>query len=442
MIDIRLAREDPDAVKTALGRRAVDPADIDLLLEADARARNAVGRRDELRARVKDISRQVAEARRADDSGLALRLADESRALGDEATGLGAEADAAQAEVRDRLLWLPNLPSDDAPAGAGPEDNVTVRRWPDQPRSYAEHQRVAHWEVGEALGVLDMERGAKLSGSMFPLYRGPGARLIRALTSFALDQHTGAAGAGHVDSGVFEEIRPPTMVRTDTMVATGLLPKFSEEAYHLERDDLWAIPTAEAPLTSMYRDEILDEAVLPLRMTAATPCFRREAGAAGRDTRGLLRVHEFDKVELFAYATADQSAAVHQDMVERVERLLQALDLEYRVLDLCAGDLGNSSARTFDLEVYAPGSDMWLEVSSVSWFRDYQARRGNIRYRPAAGGSPLFVHTLNGSALAWARIWAALMETGRQADGSVILPEALAPYLGGATVVSAGTSKR
>jgi seryl-tRNA synthetase len=177
-------------------------------------------------------------------------------------------------------------------------------------------------------------------------------------------------------------------------------------------------------------------------MTAATPCFRREAGAAGRDTRGLLRVHEFDKVELYAYATADQSAAVHQDMVERVERLLQALDLEYRVLDLCAGDLGNSSARTFDLEVYAPGSDMWLEVSSVSWFRDYQARRGNIRYRPAAGGSPLFVHTLNGSALAWARIWAALMETGRQADGSVVLPEALAPYLGGATVVSAGTSKR
>jgi seryl-tRNA synthetase len=417
MIDIRLARDDPEAVKAALGRRGVDPAEIDGLLDADARARNAVGRRDELRAHVKDLSRQVAEARRAGDDGLAGRLMTESRQLGDEATGLGADADAAQAEVRDRLLWLPNLPAADAPDGAGPEDNRTVRRWPEAPRTYAEHQRVPHWEVGEALGILDMERGAKLSGSMFPLYR--------ALTGLALDRHADA----------FEEIRPPTLVRTDTMVSTGHLPKFSDEAYHLERDDLWAIPTAEVPLTSMYRDDILDEEDLPMRLTAASACFRREAGAAGRDTRGLLRVHEFDKVELFAYATGDQAAAVHADMVERVEVLLRALDLEYRVLDLCTGDLGNSSARTFDLEVYAPGSDMWLEVSSVSWFRDYQARRANIRYRPTAGGTPVFVHTLNGSALAWARIWAALVEAGRGPDGSVVLPEVLAPYLGGTTVM-------
>ncbi|HVC72014.1 MAG TPA: serine--tRNA ligase [Acidimicrobiales bacterium] len=425
MIDIRLARDDPDAVKAALSRRAVDPAEIDNLLDADARARNAVGRRDELRARVKDLSRQVAEARRGGDDGLAARLAAESRQLGDEATKLGADADAAQAEVRDRLLWLPNLPAEEAPDGAGPEDNPTIRRWPDQPRSYEDHQRMAHWEVGEQLGILDMERGAKLSGSMFPLYRGAGARLIRALTAFALDHHAEA----------FEEIRPPTLVRTDTMVSTGHLPKFSDEAYHLERDDLWAIPTAEVPLTSMYRDDILEEQALPLRLTAATACFRREAGAAGRDTRGLLRVHEFDKVELFAYATAAQAPEVHADMVERVEILLRALDLEYRVLDLCTGDLGNSSARTFDLEVYAPGSDMWLEVSSVSWFREYQARRANIRYRPAAAGPPLFVHTLNGSALAWARIWAALIETGRRPDGSVALPDALGPYLGGITVL-------
>jgi seryl-tRNA synthetase len=426
MIDIRLAREDPDAVKAALARRGVDPADIDLLVDADARARNAVGRRDELRARVKDLSRHVADARRAGDDGLAGRLAAESRSISDEGTKLGADADAAQAEVRDRLLWLPNLPADEAPDGAGPEDNPTVRRWPDEPRTYADHQRVPHWEVGERLGILDMERGAKLSGSMFPLYRGAGARLIRALTAFALDHHADA----------FEEVRPPTLVRTDTMVSTGHLPKFSDDAYHVERDDLWAIPTAEVPLTSMYRDDILDEAALPLRLTAATACFRREAGAAGRDTRGLLRVHEFDKVELFAYATALQAAAVHADMVERVEILLRTLDLEYRVLDLCTGDLGNSAARTFDLEVYAPGSEMWLEVSSVSWFREYQARRANIRYRPGAGGAPLFVHTLNGSALAWARIWAALVETGRRADGSVSLPEALAPYLGGATVLT------
>jgi seryl-tRNA synthetase len=426
MIDIRVAREDPDAVKAALGRRGVDPAEIDQLLEADARARHAVGRRDELRAHVKDLSRRVAEARRGGDDALAGRVVAESRELGDEATKLGVDADAAQAEVRERLLWLPNLPAEDAPDGTGPEDNPVVRRWPDEPRSYAEHQRVPHWETGETLGLLDMERGAKLSGSMFPLFRGAGARLIRALTTFALDHHTDD----------FEEVRPPTLVRTDTMVSTGHLPKFADEAYHLERDDLWAIPTAEVPLTSMYRDDILDEDALPLKLTAATACFRREAGAAGRDTRGLLRVHEFDKVELFAYATAAQASAVHADMVDRVEVLLRALDLEYRVLDLCTGDLGNSAARTFDLEVYAPGSDMWLEVSSVSWFRDYQARRANIRYRPSGGG-PVFVHTLNGSALAWARIWAALIETGRRPDGSVVLPDALAPYLGGATVLTA-----
>jgi seryl-tRNA synthetase len=262
---------------------------------------------------------------------------------------------------------------------------------------------------------------------MFPLYRGVGARLLRALTSFALDSH----------ADQFEEVRPPTMVLTETMISTGHLPKFEEDAYHLERDDLWAIPTAEVPLTSMWRGDILEEADLPLRLTAATACFRREAGSAGRDTRGLLRVHEFDKVELFAYATPEQAPALLTDMVERAEALLRSLGLQYRVLDLCAGDLGNSAARTFDLEVYAPGVDQWLEVSSVSWCSDYQARRASIRYRQAAGGSPVLVHTLNGSALAWARIWAALVETGRRADGSVVLPEVLAPYLRGQVVIPA-----
>ena len=221
------------------------------------------------------------------------------------------------------------------------------------------------------------------------------------------------------------------------MVSTGHLPKFEEEAYHLERDDLWAIPTAEVPLTSMWRGDVLEEADLPLKLTAGTACYRREAGAAGRDTRGLLRVHEFDKVELFAYSTPDQAPALLGSMVARAEALLRQLGLQYRVLDLCTGDIGNSAARTFDLEVYSPGVDQWLEVSSVSWCTDYQARRANIRYRPAAGGAPVFVHTLNGSALAWARIWAALVETGRRADGSVVLPEVLAPYLRGETVIPA-----
>jgi seryl-tRNA synthetase len=421
MIDIRLVREDRAAVAASLRRRGVDASEVDRLFDADQRARDAVGRRDELRAKVKELSRQVGEARRAGDDKRAAGLSEESRALGDEEKQLDAEADESQAEVRRLLLWLPNLPAADAPDGAGPEDNPVVRRWPETPRTYGDHQRVPHWESGPQLGLLDLERGAKLSGSMFPLYRGAGARLLRALGAFALDHH----------APDYEEIRPPTLVRSETMESTGHLPKFADEAYHIERDDLWAIPTAEVPLTSMHRGDILEEVDLPMRLTASTACFRREAGAAGRETRGLLRVHEFDKVELFAYATAEQAPDVHAEMVRKVDELLMALELEYRVVDLCAGDLGNSAARTFDFEVYAPGADQWLEVSSVSWFGDYQARRANVRYRPAGGGQPRFVHTLNGSALAWARIWAALVEAGRRSDGSVELPAALGPYMGG-----------
>ena len=426
MIDIRLVREDRAAVAASLGRRGVDPADVERLFEADARTRQAVKDRDELRARVKELSRQAGQARRAGDEATFGALTEQSRALSDEEKGHDLEADEAQAEVRRLLLWLPNLPSVDAPDGAGPEDNVVLRHWPETARKYAEHQRVPHWDLGPALGILDLERGAKLSGSMFPLFRGTGSRLLRALTAFALDRHAGS----------YEEIRPPTLVRTETMESTGHLPKFADEAYHVERDDLWAIPTAEVPLTSMHRGDVLDEADLPIRLTAATPCFRREAGAAGRETRGLLRVHEFDKVEIFAYATAEQARDVHAEMVGRVDELLVDLGLEYRIVDLCTGDLGNSAARTFDFEVYAPGSDQWLEVSSVSWFGDYQARRAGVRYRPAEGGQPRFVHTLNGSALAWARIWAALVESGRQADASVVLPEVLAPYLGGERTIA------
>jgi seryl-tRNA synthetase len=250
--------------------------------------------------------------------------------------------------------------------------------------------------------------------------------LARALCQLALDRNADA----------FEEIRPPTVVRTDTMISTGHLPKFADEAYHIERDDLWLIPTAEVPLTSLARDELLDAAELPKRLMAYTPCFRREAGAAGRDTRGLLRVHEFDKVEILAYTTPAQAAAMHAEILARAEGILAALGLAYRVLDLCTGDLGNSSARTFDLEVYAPGCDQWLEASSVSWFSDYQARRANIRYRRPEGGNAV-VHTLNGSALAVPRVWAALVETHRQPDGTVVLPEVLLPYFRGADRITA-----
>ncbi|MFZ0667042.1 MAG: serine--tRNA ligase [Acidimicrobiales bacterium] len=425
MIDIRLVREQPQAVQAALTRRGLPPDTVERLLAIDSNARSLTGRRDELRAQIKELSRQVADARRSGgDPAAAEELTNTSRELGDAEHQAEATAKEAADELRQMLLDIPNMPSADAPDGAGPEDNVIVARWPEADRTYEDYQRVPHWDVGSALGILDMERGAKLSGSMFPLFRGMGARLLRALTSYALDSHSDA----------FVEVRPPTLVKTDTMISTGHLPKFSDEAYHVERDDLWAIPTAEVPLTSMYRNEILEESQLPARFTAYTSCYRREAGAAGRDTRGLLRVHEFDKVELFAYATAEQSAALLDNMLGRARKILEGLGLEYRVLDLCAADLGQSSARTFDLEAYAPGSDMWLEVSSVSWCSDYQARRANVRYRPDGGGSPVFTHTLNGSALAWARIWAVLIETGRQPDGSVELPEVLRPYLGTTTI--------
>jgi seryl-tRNA synthetase len=426
MIDVRLVREDPAGVRTALARRGVDPAEVDAIAELDASHRAALARQESLRAKVNALSREVGEARRGHDDGLAGRLAEESRRLGEEERAAREETDRIGELLRTRLLTTPNLPADDAPDGSGPEENRVLHQWwPGQEAGEREpvpeeHQRVPHWDVGTALGILDMGRGARLSGSMFPLYRREGARLVRALTSFALARH----------ADLYEEVRPPTLVLTETMVSTGHLPKFADEAYHVERDDLWAIPTAEVPLASMHRGEILEEADLPVRLTAVTQCFRREAGAAGRDTRGLLRVHEFEKVELFAYSTPDQAQAIHAEMLARAEGLLKELGLPYRVVDLCTGDLGAWAKRTFDLEVYAPGSDRWLEVSSVSWVGDYQARRAGVRYRPAGGGSPVLVHTLNGSALAWPRIWAALVEWGRQADGSVRLPDALAPWLG------------
>jgi seryl-tRNA synthetase len=433
MIDIRVLREDPEGVKAALTRRGVDVAEIDAVIAADVAHRALLTRSESLRAEVKAISRAVGEAKRAGDEARAEELSEQSRRLGAEERTAAAEAEVEGEKVRQGLLYLPNIPADEVPDGASEADNVEIRRWwPGQEAGAAEplrldHQHEAHWDIGAALQLLDMERGARLSGSMFPLYRGAGARLLRALTAFALDRHTPA----------YEEIHPPTLVLTETMVSTGHLPKFADDAYHLERDDLWAIPTAEVPLTSMHRGEILEESVLPLRYTAETACFRREAGSAGRDTRGLLRVHEFDKVELFAYTTPEQALDAQADILRRAESLLRELGLRYRVLDLCTGDLGGPSARTFDLEVYSSGVDKWLEVSSTSWYRDYQARRAQVRYRPAAGGPPQLVHTVNGSALAWPRIWAALVENGRQQDGTVLLPECLAPYLGGELLIKA-----
>jgi seryl-tRNA synthetase len=433
MIDIRMLRDDPEGVTAALARRGVEESEIGALLAADVAHRALQTRSESLRSEVKSLSRLVAEARRGGDDTRAEELRARSRLLGEEERALAAEAEGEGERVRQALLYLPNIPADEVPDGESDVDNAEIRRWwPGQDDGAAEppraaHQQVPHWDIGHSLGLLDMERGARLSGSMFPLYRGAGARLLRALTALALDRHTPA----------YEEIRPPTVVLTETMVSTGHLPKFADDAYHIERDDLWAIPTAEVPLTSLHRGEILEESELPLRFTAATACYRREAGSAGRDTRGLLRVHEFDKVELFAYTTPAQALDAQADILRRAESLLQELQLRYRVMDLCTGDLSGASARTFDLEVYSSGVDKWLEVSSTSWYRDYQARRAQVRYRPADGGAPQLVHTVNGSALAWPRIWAALIENGRQEDEAVRLPDCLAPYLGGELVLRA-----
>ena len=435
MIDLAQLRREPDVVKAALARRGVSTSTMDEIIALDAQHRVLLQEAERLRAEVKDLSRQVGEARRVKDAEVADALTLESRALGDKERESSEVTEAVARQLNERLLMIPNIPAPDVPDGLDETGNVEMRRWwvgMDEGvafPTYAEHQRVPHWEIGTQLGILDLESGAKIAGSMFPLFRAGGARLLRALGFFALDRHMAD----------YEEIRPPTFALTETMMSTGHLPKSADDMYAIERDDLWAIPTAEVPLTSMHRGEILDEAKLPIRLTAQTACFRREAGAAGRDTRGLLRVHEFDKVELFAYCTPDQADAAHADILSRAEALLQSLGLTYRVLNLCCGDLGTSSARTLDLEVFSPGVDRWLEVSSVSWFRDFQARRANVRYRTSDGSTAL-VHTVNGSALAWARIWAALVETYRQPDGSILLPDVLATYLGGETRITSKPS--
>ncbi len=423
MLDVRAIRNDPDAVKASLARRGEDTSVVDEVHRLDAELRSLSGRRDQLRAEIRVISNEVGALHREQRREEAEELQAQSRALGAEEKELDERADEVAAQLRELLLRIPNLPADDSPDGAGEEDNVVLRVEQYDESRYEEHQRVPHWVIGEELGILDVERAVKMSGSMFVMYRGQGARLVRALVQFALDR----------SADLYEEVRPPTLVRTETMVATGHLPKFVDEAYHVERDDLWAIPTAEVPLTSLARDEILPESELPRRFCAHTSCFRREAGSAGKDTRGLLRVHEFDKVEILAYCTPDQAAEVHAELLARAEANVRDLGLAYRIVDLCTGDLGNSAARTFDIEVYAPGADQWLEVSSVSWFSDYQARRANLRYRPEGGRGTEVLHTLNGSALAVPRVWAALVETYRQPDGTVAVPEPLQPYLGGAT---------
>ena len=387
---------------------------IDRAVQLDGDRRATIQAVEERKAARNALSQEVARRKRAGES------ADEeqasSRALGEEIATLESELGAAQTELDSLLLQLPNAVLADVPGG-GEEHNAVVRSW-GEPR--AASGVAPHWEIGEKLGLIDLPRGAKIAGSGFIVFRGAGAGLVRGLLNLMLDLHTREHG--------YEEIWVPVLANRSAMTGTSQLPKFEEDMYALSADDLFLIPTAEVPLTNLYREEILPEAELPKGFAAYSPCFRREAGSHGKDTRGLLRVHEFDKVELVRYAPPERSAAELELLTAHAERVLQLLELPYRVVLLAAGDTGFASAKTYDLEVFAPGVGKWLEVSSCSNFTDFQARRADIRYRPADGGKPRFVHTLNGSGLALPRIIAALLEHGQQPDGSVLLPEALRSY--------------
>jgi len=418
MLDVRRLRQEPEAVKAALAKRQPELASaVDRVLARDVERRDALAKVNDLKARRNEASKQVGELKRAGrDAG---DLIAATKSLGDEIAALDEVVRAADADIESILMNAPNTPLEEVAAG-GEAANSVVSTW-GQPRAFGFEPK-PHWEIGERLGILELAIGARLSGSGFPVLRGQGARLQRGLIDWFLDVHTREHG--------YTELRVPYLVTTETMTGTGQLPKFAEDLYQTERDGLWLIPTAEVPVTNFHRDELLKLEDLPVRYTAYTPCFRREAGAAGKDTRGLLRVHQFDKVELVRYEAPERSRAALEELTREAEVLLERLGLHWRRLQLAAGDMGFGNAMTFDLEVWAPGVQKWLEVSSCSSYTDYQARRANLRFRRAQGEKPEFVHTLNGSALALPRVVAALLETYQEEDGSVALPEVLVPYLG------------
>ena len=428
MIDVRLLRTNIEGVRTALARRGKPEvlSQIDEAVQLDSRLRDITTERDAIRAEVNDLSKQVGTLRRDKRNDEAEALMGRSRELGETERVLQAEFDEVQGALHQIMLRIPNLPHADAPNGAGDHENPVVKGPINMPAQFADHQRVPHWETASHLGILDNERATKIAGAMFTMQRGLGATLARALCQFALDSNADA----------FEEIRPPSFVTTATLTATGHLPKFADDAYAIERDDLWAIPTAEVPLTSLHAGEVLEESELPVRLMAYTPCYRREAGSAGRDTRGMLRAHEFDKVEILAIARPEDAPELLTELVARAESLMAALELPYRIIEICTGDMGGSHHRSYDIEVYAPGCDAWLEVSSVSWFSDYQARRADIRFKRTGQKGTEIANTLNGSALAVPRVWAAICENYRQADGSVRIPTVLLPYMRGATHIT------
>ncbi|MDQ3880614.1 MAG: serine--tRNA ligase [Chloroflexota bacterium] len=420
MIGLQLIRDDPDRVRRGIARKG-EPTDVvDRLLEADGRRRALLAEADALKHERNVGSRRVGDLLRDGRSEDADRLKVQLGRLGARIAALDAEVRETDALVERDLLAVPNLPDDSAPDGRGPDDNPEVRR---RGEPLPAGTRPPHWEIAERLGLFDLERGAKISGSGFILYTGAGARLERALVSLMIDLQVARHG--------YREVWPPVLVNAASARGTGQLPDKEGQMYLVERDELYLAPTAEVPVTNIYRDEILAADALPMRLVAYSPCFRREAGAAGKDTRGLLRVHQFDKVEMVHFVRPEESAGVLEELTSHAEAVLEALELTYRVVERCTADLGFAQARGYDLEAWAPGVGTWLEVSSCSNYTDFQARRINIRFRRDAGAKPELVHTLNGSGLGMSRTVAALLETHLQDDGSVRLPEALRPYFGG-----------
>ncbi|MBN1375053.1 MAG: serine--tRNA ligase [Dehalococcoidia bacterium] len=413
MIDIKLIRENPDSVLKAMERRGEDPSQLNEVIELDSAYRQLLKEAESLRAQRNDVSKQISRMKEKPAGLIA-----EMRQVGDRITQIEAEARQITEKLEDKLLRLPNLPDAAVPPGTGAEDNVTARQW-GKPRDY-DFTPLPHWDLGEKLGIIDFQRGVKLSGSRFYVLRGAGALLQRALINFMLDLHVKEHG--------YTEIFPPFMVKRECLVGSSNLPKFADNLYHDAEEDFWFVPTAEVPLTNLHRDEILAPGALPLYYVAHTSCFRREKMAAGKDTRGIKRGHQFEKVEMYKFVDPDTSADELEKMVYDAEDICRKLNLPYRVLQLCTGDLGFASVMTYDIEMWAPGCQEWLEVSSCSNCADFQARRANIRYRPDAEAKPKLVHTLNGSGLALPRVMISIMENYQQKDGSILVPDALRPY--------------
>ncbi len=423
MLDINLIRREPDTVRQALIARRDDPALVDRVLEADRRWRDLLARVEELRAERNRTSKEIP---RIKDPAQRELLVARMRVVGDQIAELEAQVRAAEAERDNGLLRLPNIPHPSVPVGPDETANVVVRQW-GTPRAF-DFDPLPHWDLGPELGILDFERGVKLSGSRFYVLWGRGALLQRALIAWMLHVHTHQHG--------YTEAYLPFVVKRECLEGAGQLPRFEDNLYHDVEDDLWLVPTAEVPLTNLHRDEILSADDLPLKYVAYTPCFRREKMSAGRDVRGIKRGHQFDKVEMYQFTTPESSDDALEEMVEHALDLCRQLEIPHRVVQICTGDLGFTAAKTYDIEMWAPGCGEWLEVSSVSNCGDFQARRANIRYRPSPDARPRFVHTLNGSGLALPRVVIAILENYQQADGSVVVPEVLRPWMGGVERIS------